>query len=360
MALMASPLTGNDDITLGPGSPGAGADEVAAASPAANFDLLLLSVVDESLVTHGPVSPEAAASGAGDGVASPLGGRLGKEDTVTFAPAVLSPSATAASAAATPGGTQQASPASSPGHTPGGLTRTAASPSLGGTPKAGTRSGGKPKNSASSTPAPQWRRTAFGGALKRCLAIHTVRGTSGHSAQSPLGQKSPFASGSAAKCTLPTVRHFGMMSPSVAAAVTPGCMASPGCAVTPGFGIWWGTSDTMRPPTAGRPPSSGMDAGGGVTGGVTSGGGLVTAVGTSLKEEDSTSTIGGVSEAVVAEACKGMGSATGAEQYVAMLAQGVAAVNLSACGLYQLPDLVRVERLDMILEVFALSVGPSC
>jgi hypothetical protein len=51
--------------------------------------------------------------------------------------------------------------------------------------------------------------------------------------------------------------------------------------------------------------------------------------------------VGSEAGAVVAAACKGFGSASAAARYTSGLPATVTAVDLSACGLYQLPDLVR-------------------
>jgi hypothetical protein len=63
-----------------------------------------------------------------------------------------------------------------------------------------------------------------------------------------------------------------------------------------------------------------------------------------LAADRSSLSLGGGSEAWVAAACKGAGSAAGAGRFAATLSPATPSIGLSACGLWQLPDLVRVAE----------------
>ncbi|KAI8463433.1 MAG: hypothetical protein J3K34DRAFT_526994 [Monoraphidium minutum] len=133
-------------------------------------------------------------------------------------------------------------------------------------------------------------------------------------------------------------------------AAAPATPSRPASALRPG----------SRPASALSPAQGGSGAAGSPGGGDRAGGigGLdlgflgTEQQGQPLAGEDSGSSLGASSGAAVAAACKGMGSAAGADCFAAALAPCAAAVDLSACGLWRLPDLDHIHQAESLAAGF--------
>lgn len=283
---------------------------------------------------------EPPTEGAGDRPAT--GGAAGeggegagsKEAKVTFAESRAPPKP----ASSRPGtGGAQAVPGVRGGGAAGALQQSPHSSSTSSSPTTIFKSKSQPGSRAASAgrtphsarlPTPQ--RPAMlvgaGGALKRCMALVAARGRGRPGSGRP---HSPERS--------PCGRVGSPLAPRLPAMAASAHSRASGGWQRTGSGLWHQGSGTAEccaadgdaGAAASRPCSSGQQ-----------GQLQLEPPGTALAAEDSSSSLGADSVARVAAACKGMGSAAGAGRFAAALPQGVPAINLSACGLWELPDLV--------------------